>query len=291
MTWILAITISIVTFSIANLLQRVLMEKEENDALGYSAFTQLLSGVLVLIGSIVFSLLLYPSLGTIVENKLLFFIALSGIAYAINAYSGFKALKHMEASKFIIIYASRSILTVIFASFFLSEKLSGIQLLGMVAIIGSIVLVNASSAKELFKIDKGEVYALLGAFAFAVGSTTDKYVLNWFEPMPYLVIGFFIPGLILLMSRPKMIKEFPQYLGKEKFGRIFLYTFLYTVAAVAFYYAFKLADNVALVSAVGQVSTILTVILGIVILKERDDLKKKILAGALSFVGLLLLTL
>lgn len=291
MTWIIAITISIITFSLANLLQRVLMKGEENDPLSYSAFTQLLSGFIILVACILLSLLTFPSLNVIVENKLYLFIALSGIAWAVNAFAGFKALQNMEASKFIIIYAFRSVLLVIFATIFLSETLLPIQFLGMGFVILSIILVNAESTKELFKIDKGELYALLGTLAFAIGSTTDKYVIQWFEPMPYLIIGFFLPGLLLLSSKLKMIKTFPQFFVKKKFGRIFLFTFLYSIAAIGFFYAFKLADNISLVAAVGQSSTILTVILGIIILKEKDNIPKKLFAAGLSFVGLMLLTL
>lgn len=291
MTWLLALFISIGTYSGAALLQKVLMKGENKNPLAYSAFTQLLSAVMVFVVAIVTGRLVFPESQIVIENKLYLFILLSAICFATNAYAGFKALQHIDVSKFIIIFAFRTVVTIILSAVFLKESLTTVQLAGTGLILVSIILVNSKSARDMFVLGKGGRYALLAAIAVGVGSVTDKHMFNWFDFVPYLTIGFLFPGTLLVLAKPKNILEFPEFLKKDKIGKITLFTLLYTLAALSFYWAFVLADNAALVSSIGQISTILTVLLGIIILKEREDLGKKLLGGVLSFIGLFLLTL
>lgn len=289
MSWLLVLLISIITYSGAALLQRVLMKDGDKNPLAYSAFTQLLSGVMVLVFAIITGRLVFPAIEVVMQNKLYIFVLLSGVCFAINGYAGFKSLKYIDISKFIILFSFRTVVTITVASIFLKESLTPIQLAGSALILGSIILINSKSLKDIFVLGKGEIYVLLAAIAFGIGNVSDKYLFNWFDLVPYMTIDFFLPGLLLVLAKPKTALEFPEFLKKNRIGKVALFTLLYTLAALSFYYAFILADNVSLVSATGQISTILTVILGIIVLKEREDLRKKLLGGALSFVGLILL--
>lgn len=291
MSWLFALFISIVTYSGASLLQRVLMKEEDKNPLAYSAFTQLFSGVMVLVFAILSNNLSFPSLDLILEKKLYLFILLSGTCFATNAYFGFKSLKHIDISKFIVLFSFRTVVTIIVASIFLDEKLTPVQLIGSLLILLSIILINSKSVKEIFVFGKGEVYVLIASIAFGLGNVSDKYIFDSFELIPYMTIGFLLPGTLLTLRKPNTVLEFPEFFRKNRIWKITLFTFLYTLAALSFYYAFILADNASLVSSIGQISTIVTVILGIVVLKERKDLRKKLLGGAISFVGLVLLAL
>lgn len=284
-----AVFISVTTYAGAALLQRVLMKEEDKNPLAYSAFTQLFSGVMVLVFAILSNNLSFPSLDLILEKKLYLFILLSGLCFAANAYFGFKSLKHIDISKFIVLFSFRTVVTIIVASIFLNEKLTPVQLIGSLLILLSIILINSKSVKEIFVFGKGEVYVLIASIAFGLGNVSDKYMFDSFELIPYMTIGFLLPGTLLTLRKPNTILEFPEFFRKNRIWKITLFTFLYTLAALSFYYAFILADNASLVSSIGQISTIVTVILGIIVLKERKDLRKKLLGGAISFVGLVLL--
>ncbi len=283
--------ISIITYSGAALLQRVLMRDEDKNPLAYSAFTQLLSGVMVLVYAVLTQNLSFPTIEVIIQNKLYVFMLLSGVCFATNAYLSFKSLKYVDISKFIVLFSLRTVVTIFVASVFLKEGLNATQFIGAILILLSIVLINTKSIKEIFVFGKGELYVLLAAIVFGLGNANDKYILNSFELVPYMTIGFLLPGTLLLLSKPKTVLEFSEFFRNNRIWKILIFTFLYTVSALTFYNAFVLADNASLVSSIGQISTILVVILGVVFLKEYKDLRKKIIGGLLSFIGLILLTI
>lgn len=291
MNWMVAVFISVTTYAGAALLQRVLMREEDKNPLAYSSFTQLLSGVMVLVYAVFTQNLSFPTLDVIMENKLYLFVILSGFCFATNSYFGFKSLKHIDISKFIVLFSLKTVVTIAIASVFLNERLTLIQLIGAALILLSIVLINSKSVREIFVFGKGELYVLLAAVVFGLGNVSDKYMFNWFDLISYMIIGFLLPGSLLLLSKPKTALEFPDFFRNNRIWKILVFTFLYTVSALTFYYAFILADNASLVSAAGQVSTILVVVLGIFVLGEREDLRKKLIGGLLSFLGLVLLAL
>jgi len=209
--------------------------------------------------------------------------------YALHAIFGFKALQSVEVSRFTVIYSLRAVITILIATLFLDEKLTILQLFGALLILSAIVFLNTKSFKGLFRFSKGEIYALLAAVTFGIATVSDKYLLDWFDYVPYLFIDFLVPGLILFLARPKSVPESLE-LFKQKLGpKIFLFATLYAIAAISFFTALTQADNASLVSGVGQVGSIVTVLLGIVLLKERKDITKKLIAASLSFIGLILL--
>jgi drug/metabolite transporter (DMT)-like permease len=209
--------------------------------------------------------------------------------YALHAVFGFKALQSVEVSRFSVIYSLRAVVTIIAATLFLDEKLTLVQLIGALLILSAIIFLNTKSIKGLFKFSRGEVYALLASISFGVATVSDKYLLDWFDYVPYLFIDFLVPGLILFLARPKSVPESVELL-KQKLGpKIFLFATLYAIAAISFFAALTQADNASLVSGVGQIGTIVTVLMGIFILKERKEMTKKLIAASLSFIGLILL--
>jgi len=71
--------------------------------------------------------------------------------------------------------------------------------------------------------------------------------------------------------------------------KFFFLSLFYGTAAVTVYLAYKLGNNAAVLGAISQTSTILTVLLSVVLLKETSSLWKKLLGSLLSFIGVLLI--
>ena len=289
MNWLIAITISVITGSSGAILQRVLMKNKVSGSYAYSALSQIFSAVVCLIIAFMIGKQNFPTIEQIFSNNLYLFILFSSFLYALHAVFGFKALQSVEVSRFSVIYSLRSVITIIAATMFLDEKLTFVQLFGALLILLAIIFLNTSSLKSLFKFSKGEIYVLLASVCFGVATVSDKYLLDWFDYGPYLFIDFLVPGLILFLARPKSFNE-SVGLIKQKLGpKIILFSTFYAIAAITFFAALAQADNASLVSGVGQIGTIVTVLMGIFILKERKDIVKKLVATMLSFVGLILL--
>lgn len=291
MSWIVLITFSVLFGSVSALLQRVLVRDEKADTYSYSVFTQLTSAVVCLLLAIILGRNTFPEFSVILASHVYVFILLSSSLYAFNAILCFKALQSIEVSKFSVLYATRAVVTIIIASVFLKEGLTAIQLLGSGMILFSILYLNTKSLKEFLRFGKGEVFTLTAALAFGIATVSDKYIIEWFDFIPYLTLDFLLPAIILIAIKPKVVKEFGKLLIPKTLPIILLFSTLYALAALTFFGAMDASDNTSLVSSIGQITTVATVILGIVVLKEREDMKKKLLAGFLGFAGLLLIVI
>lgn len=289
MTWIVLITFSIFFGSVSSLLQRILVRAERSDTYSYSALTQLISAFVCFLLALLLGRNSIPEFSIIIESHVYLFILLSSSLYAINAIFCFKALQSIEVSKFSILYATRAVVTIIIASIFLKESLNVIQLLGSGMILFSILFLNTTSTRDLFRFGKGELYTLTAALAFGIATVSDKYIIEWFDYIPYLTLDFLLPAIILIAIKPKVVQEFRKLLVLKTLPTILLFSTLYALGALTFFGAMDASDNTSLVSSIGQVTTIVTVIMGVVLLKERKDLLKKIIAGVTSVIGLILL--
>lgn len=289
MTWIVLITLSVLFGSVSALLQRLLVRDERAETYSYSVFTQLTSAVVCFLLALFLGRNSFPEISVILDSHVYLFILLSASLYALNAILCFKALQSIEVSKFSVLYATRAVVTIVVASVFLKEGLNAIQLIGSGMILFSILYLNTKSVKELFRFGKGEVFTLTAALAFGIATVSDKYIIEWFDFIPYLTLDFLLPAMILIAIKPKVVKEFRKLLTPKILPIILLFSILYALAALTFFGAMYASDNTSLVASIGQITTIATVILGIVVLKERKDLSKKLVAGIISVVGLILL--
>jgi len=289
MSWIVLITLSVLFGSVSALLQRVLVRDEKADTYSYSVFTQLTSAVVCLFLALFLGRNTFPEFSVVLESHVYVFILLSSSLYALNAILCFKALQSIEVSKFSVLYATRSVVTIVIASVFLKESLNTNQLLGAGMILSSILYLNTKSLKEFLRFGKGEILTLTAALAFGIATVSDKYIIEWFDFIPYLTLDFLLPAIILIAINPKVVKEFRKLLVPKILPIILLFSTLYALAALTFFGAMDASDNTSLVSSIGQITTIATVIMGIVVLKERKDLRKKLVAGIASVAGLILL--
>lgn len=281
MNWQILITISVITFSLSTLLQRILMKDNKADSVAYSLFFQICTGVVILVyaffaGFHMPNLLLYP-LNT--------FIMISFYAAA-NIFI-FKSLSFIEASEFTVLFVTRAFWTILAAVLFLGEKFLPIQILGTCLIVGSVLLV--SFKKKDFKFNKGSLYALLGALFLGLAFTNDAYLVGHFDAASYTGIAFILPGLGIALYSPKSLKKMKPLFRPETLIKLIILSIVYGTAAVTVYLAYQMGHNAAVLGAISQLSTILTVLLAIVFLKETSVLWKKAFGAVVAFIGVILI--
>lgn len=73
------------------------------------------------------------------------------------------------------------------------------------------------------------------------------------------------------------------------FKNMFWYTFFYACQAVTYYLAIELGANVSQISPILRSEVILTMILAVVFLNERDNLLRKTAAAILAISGVILI--
>jgi len=283
MTWQVLILISVVLFSVATLLQRVLLRDEKSDPMTYLVFFQVSTGLMLGVFGLIFGKLSFPNIKPLLPNLLLM-MTLNGI----GAISQFKALKYVEASRYAVIFSIRIFVTILASSFILKEGLSAMQWLGTLLIVAGVILVNIRSAKLSFS--KKEGLVLLSAVVFGLSNTNDRFLLKSFKVYPYFFLGYILPACFVIMLNSYTIRKMKVFLKWQLLKKLLLFSVIFVISGLAFFSALQLVDNSSKVIAINLTSVILTVLLAAVFLKERENLLEKIIGAVLSFIGLLLVS-
>lgn len=281
MSWQLLTILSVFLISISNLLQKVLLRNDKSNPITFAILFQLITGLFLLLFSLTFGGVKFQNL-----NGVAFNIMVMTILYGLNSIFVFKALKYIDLSKFSILFSTRGIFTIIASTILLKEGLNTFQLFGAVFILSGILFVSLKNKKITFV--KEDIFAFFAAFCFGVAVTNDRFILKSLDLNTYLSIAFLLPGIFIAMFNINALKEIKFFLNKQKLSILVLLSFIYAIAAIAFFGAIQISSNVSQVSTISLSTVVFTVLLSIVLLKEHGNLKMKIIGTILCFIGLVL---
>ena len=283
MSWIIFAIISAVTGSITQLLQKVLLKNEQSNPFAFGFIFQLLVAFLFLIYVTVTNTFEFPDLSSVLVN-----IVLMTIFYSLGSLFIFKAYKLADVSEVSVILTSSVVWSVVSAVIFLKEKLSINNILGILLIIIGIISINYTRSK--WKINKGHIFALLGAMLFGLAFTNDAYIISKYSSIAsYMLLAFSLPGIGIILLNPKSIKKVKYYFSLKTIGKLLLAGIFYSLSAITIFTAYKNGGQASIIVPIQKTSAILTVIFGYTYLNERKKLGNKIVGMLLTFVGALLL--
>jgi drug/metabolite transporter (DMT)-like permease len=265
---------------IEKILHRFVCARE--DSLSYAFIWHLLSGILLLpIFILEFKLPSEPSAWNLV--------LVSSLLWTIVAYIGFKAYSYLDVSVLSPIVKSKLFFVLFFSAIFLRESLSVGKIVGTVLIFIGVMIISykrRSGLKDLKR--KGVLLVLASSLTISVALLIDKYATNFFNLGMYSFLVYSIPVVLLIpfvANKKAEIKSvirnrFPATLATVLLGTTYYYLMLR---------AFRLAEA-SIVVPIVQSSTIIAVLGGIIFLKERTDIPKKVLAALIVIAGALLVS-
>ena len=282
MSWQLLLAISILSYAVGVLLQRVIQKDGKNDPYAFSIFFQLTIGAVIGLYAF-FQGFVMPNYMDFLPN-----IMLMIILYAIANTLIFSSLKYLDAAAFTILFSSRALWTILAAVVFLNEPFTFKQIIGTLLIIISVIIVSAKPKKFTFK--KGEIYALLAALVFGTAFANDAYIIGTYhvDVESHLFFGFVLPAIAMWILRPQATSQMKPFFTRTILLQSLALTLFYATSAITIFLAYDIAKNAAQIAPLNQTSIIIIVILSMVFLKERDNITRKILGALLSFIGVLL---
>lgn len=203
----------------------------------------------------------------------------------IAAYWYMKMHQHAHLSISSILSRTRLIWVPIIAFFLVQESLKTPEYLGIIILfIGLSIVV---SPKKLF-VDKGALYANLSAFVIALNIVITKMALPYgsngvingaMSLIPALLYPFIIPD-----SMKRLTKIFQNNLPLK-----FIAIACNIISIYVFTQALRVGDS-GKVTAIYQGMIIVSILAGIIFLKEREDILKKLLGAAITIVGVVILS-
>jgi bacterial/archaeal transporter family protein len=283
MNWLLLTLISAITLSVSRILQKFLLRDGQSDTFAFSFVFPFIVSIIILCYTLATGTFEFPSLLPAWFNVLLM-----TLFYSAGSVFVYKAYKESPASEVSIIFASSSAWAVIAAVIFLGEKISFLNMLGILSIIMGIIVINYQ--KSNWKLEKGHLYALMSAFMFGVAFTNDIFIIRYYNsPPPYIFIAFIIPALAILLYRPQLLRKTRYFLSKEILPKILLLSAIYAISSITIYGAYKAGGDASAIIPIQQTNIVITVILSYFFLSEKDKLIQKSLGSLFVFLGAWLL--
>lgn len=252
--------------------------KDDGDANAWAFLFEAIR-LIIFLGLMVFDFSLKVEFQTF---NLLFWV---GFTEFLSVYLYMQMHKYSHLSISTIISRTRLIWIPVIAFIFFGEHLKMVEYLGIAILFAGLSVVIAPH--KLF-LDKGAIYANLAAFMIAINTILFKLAFPY-ASNSVILAAFCLPSVILFPlfmknSVKRIIRE-----GKKNFTFKMAGIFANIISSYLFIWALHFGE-VSKVNAVYQSMLIFGVLAGIIFLKERENIFKKLLGSAMTVIGVILLT-
>mgnify|MGYP000421505190 CR=1 FL=1 len=277
MNWVLLSVIAGLFSAFFNYINRYIL-KDKGDTTIYAWFFEI-SRLLTFIVIALFNF------QVILNTKSIIVLTLLGLTEFVSVYFFMKMHKFTEISLSTILTRTRLIWVPVLAFFFFKEKLTINEYFG----IGILFLgLSIAVAPHRLKVDKGVKISSLSGFIIAVLSIIMKQA-SLIASTSVVMISMSAPSVFIF---PFAMKNFMERLRNFLKDKVFIKLMgsVTNTASMYFYVLALKAGPVSKVTAIYQGMLIILIFAGIFFLNERKDALRKIIGGAITVVGIYLLT-
>ena len=217
-------------------------------------------------------------------DNLLFTLVIIGTLNTLNIYFFMQMHSITQLSLSSIIVQLRIVWVPVFAILLIGERLSIGEYAGIAFLL--IAVLSIRSAKKLI-LDKSVNAAFIFSLTTSILTVLLKKVSSQ-VPIETIIFFMSLPAVFIL---PFFIKEKRALLStwKEDFSKKLIVVFFSILTLYSSIAALASGGPVSSVNALTQIISVFSGAFGIVILKEREELSKKVLSIMLAVVGILLL--
>jgi uncharacterized membrane protein len=148
--------------------------------------------------------------------------------------------------------------------------------------------VSALYGKNRLTLTNGVIYSVIAALLGAIATVLDKIILSGFSPYTYVFVNNLLVGSMFLFRKKTfsdaviLLKSHTKQIVTSSCLGVFSFVIVLIVLA---------GDQVSIVMPVYKtISFFIPVILGVVILNEKENLPGKIFGSILAIIGIILLS-
>lgn len=194
--------------------------------------------------------------------------------------SNVKALQYLEASVYSVIFSLRIILTTILGILFLNELFIPFQIVGGLLIFLAIVTVKQKGTKQTNKL--GVQWGISAALTISLLTFLEKSIFQQMTFIDYVVPSWLlattIMWIILLLRKTKIDRSILQ----PQLGMLMIFRAL---SGYGITLALAVGGLLSVTNYISSLSVILITLFGVILLGEKDYLKRKLVAAGLALAG------
>ncbi|WP_240374195.1 EamA family transporter [Bacillus piscicola] len=204
---------------------------------------------------------------------------------------GFSLIRGYTVGELSLVYpilrGSASLLIPLISVLFLGDHLTILGWVGLLLVVTGIFLMGSEGFKSGEKVGPSLLYALAGGMAITGYTLSDKMLLDYISPFLLIQFQNFIHIIALLWPAVGSQKLKQEWVLNWKI--IIMGAFFVPGAYTLFLFAMKLA-NVAQLAPMREISIVFGAILGALILKEKQGVRKA-LFSILIVIGIVILSI
>lgn len=214
------------------------------------------------------------------------FMLLAALFYALYERGRFVSAKLLDASTLSIVSYTTLAVAFVGSLFIYHEILTPSKIIGVILIAISLILVSFQKSIHKKVSLKGIIFSILIFTSLGFAVMLDKKGAVFFTPSTYSILVWTVP--LIMIYFPFIKTREIVYEAKTASWKVVVLAGLNVVGYYFQLRALQIADATQVIPLI-QTSTLLTVLLGIVILGEKDNLWKKIFAALIGLAGAYLL--
>lgn len=210
------------------------------------------------------------------------------VLYFIGGTFYYQSFKSNSVSISAVLAMVSSVITTFLGIILYHESISYQKIIGATIVLLAIIFVNYQKNQKL---DKYNLYALLGGIFYGFAYTFDKHFVVTTSPDFYQMYLCFAVGIASFIFSPKkIVSELSQFSSNLIFSILssIVFFFLYQ----KFYFlAYNRGGEVGRIDVLNNTTIFIVIFLEFILLKEKSDLTKKIIGAIFATIGVTLLAL
>ena len=263
----------------SKIIQKTALKDAAVDPTAFSAFSLFMVGLM----TVPFAVLEKTAISG--EPKIWLLVFLSASFYTGSTLFYYHALKSTEISQVETIVTSRSVWMMLLGAVFFHEALNLSKLLGVLLIFAGLAVIYWRQGRHQ-PLGKAHLYVFLYTLLISGGSALDKFAIGYFSVAFYQVVIFTIPAFLTVIFVPGTLAKILPLLKLGKTSVLIMAScFLQAIACLSLYRAYQVGGELSVIGPLAQISTVLTIIVGIIFLRERWNLRRKLIGIALALLG------
>lgn len=220
------------------------------------------------------------------DYRVYIFLFIAIIFYTLNDRLGTTARKGIDASIYSILKQLSTVFMIIMGILFFKEEFILNKIIGALLIIFSNILVFYN--KENFKFNKYLVFGIIANISLAIALFIDVNYSSKFNLAFYVLLTFLIPLILIFIFERIKIKEIINEFKISNKLILFLTSISWTLMMITKLKSYELG-NIIIVAPLTSLTVILNIIVSYFLLKEKSNLIKKIIAGTIIIIGIILI--
>lgn len=198
----------------------------------------------------------------------------------------FIGIKKLDAGTTQIAFSSILIWGAILSVLFLGSVFSLVQIVGIIFMLIAILMIQYKKGK--LEMNSGFLYIVCSAILFAIFQVASAGLSKTLSTGTYLILAYGGPSIIIgLLYFRKIKNDF--ILLQKQIKNTFIKTIYASGTSMLYflfsYLAYRYAPDRGIVVVLLTSQVILSVLFGVLFLKEKDNTTKKFAAGILAFIA------